>query len=329
MIALLDIGERIARVQGGRRPPPTSTRSSAGRSSSRASTTRWPGSRPSAARREAADADDAPGALAGLQILIAEDNPVNQQVLLRQVQRLGIVAEAVENGAEVLTALERRSYDAILMDCQMPVMDGYEATRAIREREQRRAARMPIVAVTANAMREDFERCREAGMDDFVAKPVDARRARERDRAGRQREPRHAAPRDARRRAAQPPAGGVDMAALAVAAGGPRRARRAGADRAAVPRAARPAGRADRRERARRRARVARAHRPPHAFERGDARRDRDGGPARRARGRGASTAMPRPATSSPPTFAAQVATTRATFEPVLAELDAVVSADG
>jgi two-component system sensor histidine kinase/response regulator len=113
------------------------------------------------------------GSLAGLQALIAEDNPVNQQVLLRQVQRLGLTAEAVDNGQAALDALAARSYDVVLMDCQMPVMDGYAATRAIRELEaQSGARRMPIVAVTANAMREDFDRCRESGMDDFVAKPV-------------------------------------------------------------------------------------------------------------------------------------------------------------
>ena len=121
---------------------------------------------------EAPTAEEPPGLLEGLHVLIAEDNPVNQQVLLRQVQRLGIVADAVDNGQEALDALEHTRYDAVLMDCQMPVMDGYAATRAIRARETPGGPRLPIVAVTANAMREDFERCREAGMDDFVAKPV-------------------------------------------------------------------------------------------------------------------------------------------------------------
>jgi CheY-like chemotaxis protein/HPt (histidine-containing phosphotransfer) domain-containing protein len=107
-----------------------------------------------------------------LRILIAEDNPVNQQVLMRQASRLGLVATAVENGEAALAALADGSYDAVLMDCQMPVMDGYAATRAIREREREGAPRTPIVAVTANAMREDYEHCRDAGMDDFVAKPV-------------------------------------------------------------------------------------------------------------------------------------------------------------
>jgi two-component system sensor histidine kinase/response regulator len=125
--------------------------------------------------RAAAEVDEVaqpPGELSGLRVLVAEDNPVNQQVLLRQAQRLGMVADAVNNGQEVLNALEGQAYDVVLMDCQMPVMDGYTATRAIRSREQDGATRLPIVAVTANAMREDFERCRESGMDDFVAKPV-------------------------------------------------------------------------------------------------------------------------------------------------------------
>jgi len=120
-----------------------------------------------------AEADVETGSLTGLSVLIAEDNPVNQQVLLRQVQRLGLIPEAVEHGQAALDMLAARSFDVVLMDCQMPVMDGYAATRKIRELEAAaNAPRMPIVAVTANAMREDFDRCREAGMDDFVAKPV-------------------------------------------------------------------------------------------------------------------------------------------------------------
>jgi CheY-like chemotaxis protein len=113
-----------------------------------------------------------PGDLTGLRVLIAEDNPVNQEVLLRQVQRLGLLADAVANGEEVLDALRGQSYDAVLMDCQMPVMDGYTAAREIRALERDGRARTPIVAVTANAMRDDLDRCREAGMDEFVAKPV-------------------------------------------------------------------------------------------------------------------------------------------------------------
>jgi two-component system, sensor histidine kinase and response regulator len=110
--------------------------------------------------------------LRGMRVLIAEDNPVNQLVLARQAGRLGLVVTAVENGEAALAALADGTYDAVLMDCQMPVMDGYTATRAIRERERGGGARTPIVAVTANAMREDYDRCRDAGMDDFVTKPV-------------------------------------------------------------------------------------------------------------------------------------------------------------
>jgi PAS domain S-box-containing protein len=115
----------------------------------------------------------AAGDLSGLRVLIAEDNPVNQQVLLRQVQRLGLVADAVNNGQEVLDALAHGVYDAVLMDCQMPVMDGYTAAQAIRSSERAAGTpRLPIVAVTANAMRDDYDRCVQSGMDDFVAKPV-------------------------------------------------------------------------------------------------------------------------------------------------------------
>jgi CheY-like chemotaxis protein len=88
------------------------------------------------------------------------------------VGRLGLLADAVANGQEVLEALRGQAYDAVLMDCQMPVMDGYTATREIRALERDGRARTPIVAVTANAMRDDLDRCREAGMDEFVAKPV-------------------------------------------------------------------------------------------------------------------------------------------------------------
>jgi len=128
------------------------------------------GSAPGAAAHD--ELPKASAALAGLRVLIAEDNQVNQEVLLRQVQRLGFVADAVNNGQEVLDALAQGAYDVVLMDCQMPVMDGYNATLAIRSSEQGGTTRLPIVAVTANAMRDDFDRCVESGMDDFVAKPV-------------------------------------------------------------------------------------------------------------------------------------------------------------
>jgi PAS domain S-box-containing protein len=99
-------------------------------------------------------------------ILIAEDNPVNQLVILEQLKDLGFEATAVSNGREVLAALEEGPYDLVLMDCQMPELDGYETTRRMRERWQ-----TPVVALTAHAMQGDREKCLAAGMNDYIAKP--------------------------------------------------------------------------------------------------------------------------------------------------------------
>ena len=104
-------------------------------------------------------------------LLIADDNAINRRVARTQVERLGFSADMVTNGREVLDALSVRSYDLILMDCQMPEMDGYEATREIRRRYGD-AERRPIIAVTASARIEDRERCLAVGMDDYVSKPM-------------------------------------------------------------------------------------------------------------------------------------------------------------
>ena len=101
---------------------------------------------------------------------MAEDNPTNREVALAQLQKLGYNASAVTNGAEAVEAVERGGYDLVLMDCQMPVMDGFEATRRIRESIH---PGIPIIAVTADAMPDDRDRCLSEGMNDYLAKPVD------------------------------------------------------------------------------------------------------------------------------------------------------------
>ena len=96
---------------------------------------------------------------------------MNVKVVLTMLKKLGFQADVAGNGREALAALDQGSYLLALMDCQMPEMDGFEATRRIRERPDG-AARIPIVALTANAMEGDRERCLEAGMDDYLAKPI-------------------------------------------------------------------------------------------------------------------------------------------------------------
>jgi PAS domain S-box-containing protein len=101
-------------------------------------------------------------------ILVVEDNPVNQKVALRQLQKLGYSADIAANGLEALEAVRRLDYAAVLMDCHMPEMDGFEATRILRSS----GSTIPIIALTASAQAEDRERCHEAGMNDFITKPT-------------------------------------------------------------------------------------------------------------------------------------------------------------
>jgi two-component system sensor histidine kinase/response regulator len=110
-----------------------------------------------------------------LRILVAEDNFVNQRLIERLLKKMGHTVQVVDNGVKVLNALEIDEFDMILMDCQMPDMDGFEATAKIRALPMPSLRRIPIVAVTANALLGDRERCIKAGMDDYMAKPIDAR----------------------------------------------------------------------------------------------------------------------------------------------------------
>jgi two-component system, sensor histidine kinase and response regulator len=105
-------------------------------------------------------------------ILLAEDNLVNQKLALRLLEKRGFDVTVVGDGRAALVALEANTFDAILMDVQMPEMDGFETTAAIRANEKSTGAHIPIIAMTAHALKGDQERCLEAGMDAYVSKPI-------------------------------------------------------------------------------------------------------------------------------------------------------------
>jgi CheY-like chemotaxis protein len=111
-------------------------------------------------------------AAASRKILLAEDNPVNQMVAARLLERRGHRVTVAANGREAVAAVEREEFDLVLMDVQMPEMDGFEATAAIRKAETGTGRHLPIFALTARAMKGDAERCRLAGMDGYLPKPI-------------------------------------------------------------------------------------------------------------------------------------------------------------
>ena len=106
-----------------------------------------------------------------LRILLAEDNLINQKVACKQLESLGFSVQVVANGNEVLAAMDEQPFDVVLMDCQMPLLDGYAATQEIRQREGQERHTI-VIAMTASALAEDRDRCIAVGMDDFISKPV-------------------------------------------------------------------------------------------------------------------------------------------------------------
>ncbi len=105
-------------------------------------------------------------------VLLAEDYEANRRVAVHMLDRLGFGVDVACNGIEALECLAQGAYDAVLMDCQMPELDGFEATRRVREIERGSERHIPILAMTAHALAGDRERCLAAGMDDYLAKPI-------------------------------------------------------------------------------------------------------------------------------------------------------------
>ncbi|MBX9770029.1 MAG: response regulator, partial [Candidatus Obscuribacterales bacterium] len=133
-----------------------------------------PGKEKTTKKTTAATAKDRSGS--GKSILVVEDNAVNQKVVLLMLKELGYAAHAVGNGKEAVQAVSRTHYGLVLMDCQMPEMNGFEATNAIRKLDALTGRHTPIVALTAHAMSEDRDQCLSAGMDDYISKPVTSKK---------------------------------------------------------------------------------------------------------------------------------------------------------
>lgn len=123
-------------------------------------------------QRHAGDVEPLPASQARRRVLVVEDHPTNQALMRWRLQQLGLQHELAVDGEAALALLDQSHFDLVITDCRMPVMDGYTLTRHIRERERGSGQRMPVLALTASALAEDVQRCREAGMDDLLAKPV-------------------------------------------------------------------------------------------------------------------------------------------------------------
>jgi CheY-like chemotaxis protein len=131
--------------------------------------------KPSAAGKSAVQAPQTD--LPELRVLLVEDSPVNQKLAVALLQKQGLDVVVANNGREALETLDSQPHiDLVLMDIQMPEMDGMEATHAIREKEQQTGGHVPIIAMTAHALKGDRQRCLEAGMDEYVAKPIHAQK---------------------------------------------------------------------------------------------------------------------------------------------------------
>jgi CheY-like chemotaxis protein/HPt (histidine-containing phosphotransfer) domain-containing protein len=127
---------------------------------------------PAVTTADAASPDSAPAPSRPLRVLLAEDTPANQKLVSYVLSHRGHSVEVVQNGRQALEAAGRHDFDAVLMDVQMPVMDGFQATRAIRKLQDPKKARLPIIAMTAHALKGDHQRCLAAGMDGYLSKPI-------------------------------------------------------------------------------------------------------------------------------------------------------------